>query len=139
MSKMQNLKTIKPKDTLHFDIKEPKNYDELKPIFSFRHMKYRGKNCLSRCDIPSRASIVNTLLKLSQQTWSQILSTPKESLGKENIPIKQFKMSLSNFVIVTPDVKSLMVFRFSKSERMAGVRNKDIYEILIVGADLYKH
>jgi len=137
MSKRQNLKKIKPKNTSLFTIEEPRNYDELKPIFSFRHMNYGGKNCLSQCDKPSRASMVNTLLQLSQLTWSQILSTPKESYGKEKIPIEQFKVSLPHFV--TPDVKSLMVFRFSKSERMAGIRHNDIYHILIVGDNLYDH
>jgi hypothetical protein len=137
MTKRQNLKTIKPKNTSLFDIKEPQNYDKLKPIFSFRHMNYGGRNCLSHCDSPSRASMVSKLLRLSQLTWSQILSARKESHGKENIPIEQFKVSLPHFV--TPDVKSLMVFRFSKSERMAGIRHNDIYDILIVGADLYDH
>lgn len=137
MTKGQNLKTIKPKNTSHFNIKEPQNYDKLKPIFSFRYMNYRGKNCLSNCDKFSKASMVKKLLQLSQLTWSQILSSPKESHGKENIPRKQFKVSLPR--VLTPDVKSLMVFRFSKSERMAGIRQNDIYDILVVGADLYKH
>jgi hypothetical protein len=137
MSKKLNLNTIKPKNTSLFDIKEPQNYDKQKPIFSFRHMKYGGKNCISYCDKPSKASVIKKLLQLSQLTWSQILSSSKESLGKENIPRKQFKVSLPRFV--TPDVKSLIVFRFSKSERMAGIRQKDIYDILVVGADLYKH
>jgi len=137
MTKRQNLKTIKLKNTSRFNIKEPQNYDKLKPIFSFRHMSCRGRNCLSHCDSPSRASMVNTLLQLSQLTWSQILSTRKESYGKENIPKEQFRVSLPRFV--TPDVKTLMVFRFSKSERMAGIRHNDIYHILIVGANLYNH
>ena len=137
MANRRNLKKIKLKNTPRFAIKELQNYDKLKPIFSFRNMNYRGANCLSHCDGPSRAKMVNTLLRLSQLTWSQILSTPKESHGKENIPIKQFKVSLPP--IVTPDVESLMVFRFSKSERMAGIRHNDIYDILIVGANLYGH
>ena len=137
MTKRKNLKRIKPKNTSRFNIEEPQNYDKLKPIFSFRHMSYRGRNCLLRCDSSSRASMVNTLLQLSQLTWSQILSTPKESYGKENIPREQFKVSLPRFV--TPDVKKLMVFRFSKSERMVGIRHNDIYHILIVGANLYDH
>jgi len=137
MTKKRNLKTIKPKNTPLFGIKKPQNFDKLKPIFSFRHMNYGGGNCLSHCDSSSRASVVNTLLQLSQLTWSQILSARKESHGKENIPIKQFKVSLPR--IVTPDVKSLMVFRFSESERMAGIRHNDIYHILLVGADLYAH
>lgn len=137
MSKKLNLNTIKPKNTSLFDIEEPQNYDKQKPIFSFRHMKYGGKNCISHCDKPSKASVIKKLLQLSQLTWSQILSSSKESLGKEKIPIKQFKVPLPSFV--TPDVKSLMVFRFSESERMAGIRHNDIYHILIVGADLYAH
>ncbi|MBU4351450.1 hypothetical protein KKH63_03970 [Patescibacteria group bacterium] len=137
MTKRQNLKTINPKNTSRFNFEEPQNYDKLKPIFSFRHMNYGGGNCLSHCDSSSKASVVKTLLQLSQLTWSQILSTRKESHGKENIPIKQFKVPLPSFV--TPDVKSLMVFRFSESERMAGIRHNDIYHILIVGADLYGH
>ena len=137
MSKKRNLNTIKSKNTPRFDIKEPQNYDKLKPIFSFRHMNYGGKKCLLHCDSLSKASMVKTLLQLSQLTWNQILSTSKKSHGKENIPIKQFKVSLPR--IVTPDVKSLMVFRFSKSERMAGIRHNDIYHILIVGANLYDH
>lgn len=137
MSKMLKLNKIKPKNTSLFDIPEPQNYDNLKPIFSFRNMKYGGKNCLSHCDKLSKASMVKKLLQLSQLTWSQILSSSKESLGKENIPKKKFKVSLPR--VLTPDVISLMVFRFSKSERMAGIRQNDIYDILVVGADLYKH
>ena len=137
MTRRQNLKTIKPKNTSLLNIKEPRNYDKQKPIFSFRHMKYGGKNCLSVCDKLSKASVIKKLLQLSQLTWSEISSVSKESHGKEKIPIKQFKVPLPSFV--TPDVKSLMVFRFSESERMAGIRHNDIYHILIVGADLYAH
>ena len=137
MVKRQSFKTTATESTSRFHINEPLNHDKLKPIFSFHHMEYGGKNCLSRCDGVSRALIVGTLLQLSQKTWSQILSTCKETLGKENIPVKQFKVRLPR--IVTPEVKSLMVFRFSESERMAGIRHKDIYHILIVGDDLYNH
>lgn len=137
MTKKLNLNPIKPKKTSRFDVKVPKNYDKLKPIFSFRNMKYLGKSCLSNCTSRSRASMVKTLLQLSQLTWRQILSSSRDSLGKENIPIKQFKVPLPQFV--TPDVESLMVFRFSSSERMAGLRHNDIYDILVVGPDLYKH
>ena len=137
MTKNLNLIKIKPKNTSRFDIKEPQNFDNLRPIFSFRHMNFGGKNCLSHCDKLSKASMIKKLLQLSQLTWSQILSSSKKSYGKENIPRKQFKVSLPR--VLTPDVQSLMVFRFSKSERMAGIRQNDIYDILVVGADLYEH
>lgn len=137
MTKRQNLKTIKAKNTSRFQTSKPPDYDKLPPIFSFHHMDYGGKNCLSRSGGVFKASIISTLLQLSQQIWSQILSTRKETLGKENIPVKQFKVHLPR--IVTPDVKSLMVFRLSESERMAGIRHNDIYHILIVGSNLYNH
>lgn len=137
MNKKLNHNAIKSKNNTRFDIKLPQNYDKRKPIFSFRHMDHRGKNCITNCDKPSRASMIKTLLQLSQLTWNQILSAPKESHGKENIPINQFKVTLPD--IITPDVKSLIVFRFSKSDRMAGLRHNDIYDILVAGSDLYHH
>ena len=137
MVKKKSFKTIAAKNTSRFHISEPPDYDDLKPIFSFHHMDYGGKCCLSRCNGISKASIAITILQLSQDKWSKILSTRRENHGKENIPVRQFKVQLPR--IVTPDVKSLMVFRFSKSERMAGIRIKDVYHIIVVGADLYNH
>lgn len=137
MTKRKKLKKIKSKNTSRFQTSEPPNYDILRPIFSFHHMEYGGKNCLSNCDGSFKASTISTLLRLSQQIWSHILSSPKESLGKENIPVKQFRVRLPR--IVTPDVKSLMVFRLSESQRMAGIRHNNIYHILVVGNNLYNH
>jgi len=134
---MFNPNLIKMKNNTRFEVNLPHNYDNRKSIFSFRHMDHRSKNCITNCDKPSRASMIKTLLLLSQLTWNQILSSPKASHGKENIPIKQFKVHLP--AIVTPDVKSLIVFRFSRSERMAGLRHNDIYDILVVDNDLYNH
>lgn len=138
MGKGNNFKKVSVKDTSRFQIKElPPNYDSLKPIFSFRHMDYGGRNCLSRCQKNSKADIADTLLQLSQQPWSKILSTHRKGLGKENIPINEFKVSLPSFV--TPEVKALMVFKFSTSGRMAGIRRDDIYHILVIGDNLYDH
>lgn len=78
-------------------------------------------------------------MQLSQLKWKKILSSPKETFGKENIPLKQFKATFNNYAVISPDVNVLMVFRFSKSERMAGIRLKNVYEILAVGKDLYEH
>jgi len=138
MAKHGNFKKISPKDTTRLQIKDsPPDYDAMRPLFSFRHMDYRSKSCLSGCQRNSRADIADTLLQLSQQTWSGILSSFRKGIGKEKIPVDQFMVPLPSFV--TPDVRSLMVFHYSGSGRMAGIRHNDVYHVLVVGDSLYKH
>lgn len=120
-----------PTDTSHFKPLLPPNYDTYKPAFSFRDMRYRGKGCLSRCDKESKSSIADRLLELSQLTWKEIHSKPREGLGYEPIPRDRFKVPLSPSV--TPEVK-LLVFRFSGPGRIAGYRKQDILHIVAVGA-----
>lgn len=138
MPKRKKFARISNKETERFRLKEtPPDYDTFKPAFSFRHMEYRGSCCLSRCDKNSKADIADTILQLSQLTWSQILSAPRKGMGKEYIPVDQFKVTLPDFV--TPDVNKLMVFGFSLAGRIAGLRRNDVYHILIIGDDLYNH
>jgi len=92
---------------------------------------------LSQCSQDSKSAVVNTLLKLSQLSWSQISSISSAGLGFENIPLYRFSVPLPS--IVTEEVPSLKVFRYSGSGRIAGIREKDIYHILLVGTDLYTH
>ncbi len=107
------------------------NYDHYKPAFSFREMKYRGNVCLSICDDSTKAAVANKLLKLSQLTWREIYSQPRDKLGRENIPYAQFKIPLPP--TVTKEM-SLIVFRFSDSGRMAGYRQQDTFHIVAVSA-----
>lgn len=100
-------------------------------------MKYRSNNCLSQCSEDSKSAVVNTLLKLSQLSWSQIASAPRTGLGFESIPRHRFSVSLPP--IATEEVTNLKVFRYSESGRIAGIREKDIYHILLVGTNLYTH
>lgn len=131
MRKKQRLKKPIPSDTSHFKAFPPPNYDAYKPAFSFRDMRYRGKGCLSHCDRESKSSIVDRLLELSQLTWKEIHSNPREGLGYEPIPCDRFKVTLPPSV--TPEVR-LLVFRFSGPGRIAGYRKQDILHIVAVGA-----
>lgn len=135
--KHKKVKKLHFKETSHLIVKEEPDYDSLTPIFSFRYMKYGSDNCLSQCNRDSKSSVVDTLLRLSQRTWGEILSTYKGSLGCEGIPRTRFSVPLPS--IVTPEVTSLKVFRYSASGRIAGIREKDIYHILLAGANLYTH
>ena len=116
----------------------PINYGTHRPIFSFRHMRYGKAYCLSGCTPDDKADIVTTLLKLSQQIWNDILSPYTNSFGFEHIPVRQFNPTALPD-IVTPDVRSLMVFAYSHGGRMAGIRKDDVYHVLLVGDDIYPH
>jgi len=133
----KHLKEVIAKTTDRFNIPRTIDYQKLKPIFSFIYMKYQGPACLSRCDQEGKASIIEKLLELSQITWEQIHNTRRQGLGYELIPINRFSVSMPPFV--TPDVDKLQVFRYSSSGRIAGIRERDIYHILLVGTSLYPH
>ena len=109
----------------------PPNYDDYKPSFSFRDMKYQGNVCLSACDDSHKAAVANTLLKLSQLKWKQIHSQPKEALGYEPIPYNRFRIALPP--TVTKET-TLLVFRFSNKGRMAGYRQHDTLHIVAVSS-----
>jgi hypothetical protein len=137
MAKNKSVKRQKSKTTSILNATPPIEYNKHKPIFSFHNMKYQGDNCLSRCDQSSKCQVVDKLLELSQLTWGQIGSAPREGMGFENIPTGQFHIPLPNFV--TPEVKNLQVFRYSARGRIAGLRLLDIYHILAIGPSLYPH
>lgn len=140
MAKRNNKKInrIQAKTSPRFSVKEEPqvNYNTRKPIFSFHYMKYRGAKCLSKCDSNSKGYFSEKLLEISQLTWAEITSAPRQGMGSELIPSGQFKVSLPP--ICTPEV-SLLVFRFSSKGRIAGIRKGDIYYRVVVrqSHDLY--
>ena len=138
MSRKRGIK-VPNKQTIRMQVKDktPPNVNSLKPIFSLCHMNYGSKNCLSSCDTRLKAKFTDKILLLSQIPWEEVFSSHRKGMGKENIPKHQFKVPLPNFV--TPDIKSLMVFRLSESERMAGIQIEEIYYVLVVGDNLYDH
>lgn len=137
MAKNKHFKKLPARNTVNLTLPQPIDYNSCKPIFSFFYMQYQSKQCLSQCDQNSKSDVVNTLLRLSQCTWQEINVAPKQSLGFEPIPVYRFKAPFPP--IVTPEVRSLTVFRYSSVGRIAGFREKDIYHILMVGPQLYKH
>ena len=137
MSK-NNSKKISPqsKNTLHISVPPIPDYDSLKPDFSFHDIRYRKKGCLSNCEMKAKASVVDLLFNISQFTWKEIHSKPKEHYGYEKISAKDFKFPLAP--TVTKETK-LLVFRFSEPGRIAGYRMKNILHIVAVGPkhDMY--
>jgi hypothetical protein len=134
----KRIKSLPIRKTSRLSLEAPRvDYNSLKPIFSFRHMQYGSRHCLSQCCQDDKSCVADTLLQLSQFTWNQITSLRRQKLGFEHIPRKQFNAILPPFI--TPDVEKLIVFRYSKAGRIAGMRINDVYHILMVGADIYPH
>ncbi len=129
-----NLKKLHSKSGKHFQVSDDAepliDYDSLQPTFSFRYMSYGSATCLSKCNKEIKSSIAVKLLRLSQLTWKDITSQPKEGNGFEPMPRERFKKPLPQ--TITPDVR-IIVFRFSDSGRMAGFRSKDTFHIVQVG------
>lgn len=139
MAKDRSVKKQSVEKTNRFQIKDPPpDYGKSKPIFSFFHMRYGKTYCLSKCEHGERSNLATLLLQMSQKTWDEIASTYRKSLGFEHIPVKKFHATVFPD-IVTPDVVSLLVFAYSHGGRVAGIQQDDIFHILLVGENLYKH
>jgi hypothetical protein len=138
MAKGKEFKHLKNKPSNRFqtdNLASPPNYDLHKPIFSLKHMRYQGDYCISKCERETKSLIIDTILRLSQYTWAQLKTFPKNT-AFEPIPIHRFKASFPP--VVTEEV-SILVARYDNGGRIAGYREKDIFHIIIAGKDLYSH
>jgi hypothetical protein len=139
MDKRKKLKKPTFQDVPRFQIKAmPTDHGKSKPIFSFYHMRYGKTYCLSKCSPEAKSHLATTLLQLSQKPWDEICSTYRKTFGFEKMPIENFNATVFP-EIVTPDVKSLMVFSYSHGGRVAGIQQENIFHILLVGDDIYPH
>ncbi len=138
MAKRNGFKHLPSKGSKNFKIPkidQPPNYDSCKPIFSLKHMRYQGAYCISKCERETKSLILDTILRLSQYTWSQLKTFPKNT-AFEQMPYSRFKAPFPP--IVTPEVPILVV-RYDAGGRFAGYREKDIFHIIITGKNLYSH
>jgi hypothetical protein len=138
MAKGKEFKRPHNKKTNLFKIKDKEpspNYDLHKPIFSFKHMKYQGASCISKCEGNEKSSIIDTLLRFSQLTWIEIRRLPRES-GFEILP--QYRFNNLPKDIITPEVP-VLVARYDEGGRLAGFRIDDIYHVVLAGKNLYPH
>jgi hypothetical protein len=138
MAKGKEFKKINNRTSQRFqteNIEPTPNYDFNKPIFSLKHMRYQGDHCISKCETDIKSLIIDTLLRLSQFTWSQLKTFPKNT-AFEQLPHHRFKAPFPP--IVTPEVPILVV-RYDDGGRIAGFRERDIFHVILAGKDLYSH
>jgi hypothetical protein len=120
--------------------KEPPEKDNNleKPIFSFEHMPYKRRYCLTKCDKDDRADIIEHIVEVSQLMWQDIESAGRKGHGYEKISLGQFHATKFPG-IVTKDVQKLDVFTYSHGGRMAGLKVGRVFNVIFVGDDLYDH
>lgn len=117
-------------------LEPPINYSKLPLIFSLKYMIYQGNCCISRCEKEEKSLILDTIQRLSQSTWNEIIGWRKE-IGFEKMPHHRFKVSLPN--VLTPEVSILVTRYDGEGGRLAGFRERDIFHIVLAGKDLYSH
>lgn len=138
-NKRKRLQAQEKSGSKYRDPDEPvPDYNSKNPIFSFVHMKYRGEYCVTNCEHKEGYAFLHHLVKISQLTWKEIISSGRKELGYEHIPIRQFHPTTVPSII-TEDVTNLVVFAYSHGGRMAGIRDRDTFHIVFVGENLYDH
>ncbi|MBX7046235.1 MAG: hypothetical protein K1X86_10390 [Ignavibacteria bacterium] len=118
----------------HFS--ETFNSNDSKPYFSFKHLS--NTHCISKCDKDEKSDFADTMYKLSQLTWIQIINSHRHGLGTEKIHQSSIKQPRP--VSITEDVVFLAI-RFSGMKPMVGFRrNATFYPIWFDRTfDVYDH
>ncbi|MCY7275487.1 MAG: hypothetical protein LH702_17550 [Phormidesmis sp. CAN_BIN44] len=110
--------------------------EQQKPIFS---LYYLNKDyCLSACDKDQKAAFADTLYKLSQITWNEIISSPRHGAGCERISRNSIRTSIPNHL--KEDV-NFIAFRFYGKAPMVGYRDENIFHVIWIDRvfSLYDH
>ena len=108
------------------------------PVFALYYMDTKRNFCINTCGKDEKAGFANTLYKLSQLTWAEILRSPRHGSGYEKISKDQLKRPLPSHL--KQDV-NIIAFRYYNNKPMVGYRDKNIFYIVWVDTKLklYDH
>ena len=111
------------------------DYNKLNPVFSFIYLD--KKYSIDECTLEDKSKFFSKLVKLSQMTWQDIISTHRHGLGSETIKKDAIKCSINN----VPEGCTFIALRFSEKKAMVGFRDKNIFHIVWFDRDftLYNH
>jgi hypothetical protein len=107
-----------------------------KPIFALYHLQ--KSHCLSACTKEQKDAFADTLHKLSQLTWNEIISSPRHGCGYEKIARNAIRESIPSHI---QDDVNLMAFRFCANAPMVGYREENIFHVVWLDRafTLYNH
>ena len=97
----------------------------LHPKFSFEKMA--SSHSVSECQSEEKAALADTLYKLGQMTWAQIMQVNRLKSGCETITLGQIKAQGKD--AITPD-SNILVFRFSGKKPMIGYRLDETFYVV---------
>ena len=97
----------------------------LHPKFSFERMA--PSHSVSECESEEKAALADTLYKLGQMTWAQIMQVDRHKSGCETISLEQIKAPGKH--AITPD-SNILVFRFSGMKPMIGYRLDETFYVV---------
>jgi hypothetical protein len=84
-------------------------------------------------DDSTRALLLEHLLRRGKMTWQTILGAPREGLGREQIPVHQFRAFIQ--AACPPDLEKLWVFRCSDVVRLIGYRVEQVFYVIYLDHD----
>ena len=108
----------------------------LHPAFCFKHLQPDYN--LERCSSHEKAALSETLVHLSQISWSTIQSSGRHGLGHEKIASSALKTKIPNAV---PEDRNFLSFRFCGKKPMIGYRVDKIFYVLWIDTkfSVYSH
>lgn len=108
------------------------------PIFCLKHLQW---NSIKKGDAKLFRSFIERIQKLEELGWENINKSDRHSFGTEQMPITSLKHKVPTFV--TPDVKTLCVFRYTGNNLpFLALRNGNILHVIFIEAkfgDIYDH
>lgn len=117
----------------------PFNPNHVPPTFSLQYL--HPDYALASCTQEEKAAFADTLWKLSQMTWQQIMQSPRHGRGAEFLD----RQGITGAPVpshITTDVR-LIALRFHGKKPMVGYRGKDGVTFFVVFLDrdftLYSH
>jgi hypothetical protein len=113
------------------------NYNDEHPKFCLRYLT-AGYDVHS-LDPAAQGAFARCLQKLAGSRWKDLITAPKHGQGTEHIPRSQIRATVPNRF---QDNERFMVFRYSGTLPMAGVRVDDVFHILWIErcyGELYDH
>ena len=126
-----------PTEEIFSGLTEPPNYEESTPKFCLHHLQ--SGYGVTELSTEQRADFALALEKRRSMTWHQLYAAPHLGLGYETIGSSQFHPTIPRAFQDTP---KFIVFRYSGKLPMAGVRVRDVFQIVWIERtfnDLYNH
>jgi len=99
--------------------------ETLPPYFSLRYLQ--KEYCISKCSKDQKAAFADTILKLTQLSWSEINSCPRHGSGYERIKRNAIHPSIPKNITAEVNIIS---FRFFGKAPMVGYRDRATFYVV---------